>query len=217
MLVAGPSALAQDVEVYEEFANEPVSVRLTGFNLNGFFPRSTFKRNLGDEKGFGGGAFILFQLGPLSPHFLGIGVEYDHIFRDVAFANGFEERVNSGYVSLKANWRIFPNFRFWIFEPYLEASIGPNFIFTATTILDESTGQNVDFGFDQTNLGLEYGLGVGITFPIRNSWFFDIQYSRSQSSIAEYLVLPDDNTSGFRSVNSSLDHAQLKVGAIYAF
>jgi len=207
----------EEVEVYEEFTNEPIAARLTGFNFNILYPRSTFKRKLIDETGIGGGAFLLWQVSPLSPHFLGFDIEFDHLFRDIGFNNGFEERVNSGYVSLTANWRVFPNFRLWILEPYLEAFIGPNFIFTATSIFDENTGQNVDFEFDQTNFGFEYGIGFGITIPMVNSWFFDFQFSLSSTSIAQYFVLPESGIGGFEQVNSATDHNKIKVGVIYVF
>jgi opacity protein-like surface antigen len=217
ILLSGTAVLSQEVEVYEEFVNEPTTVRLTGLNFNGFYPRSTFKRNLGDEKGFGGGLFFMWQASPLSPHFLGINLEFDHIFSDVASFNGLEERVNSGYVSLVANWKIFPTVKVWKIEPYLEFFAGPNFIYTATSIFDENTGQNVDFGFDKTNFGFEFGMGVGVAIPVASSWFLDIGYNRTQTSLAQYFVLPENNIGSFREVNSSTDHATFKVGVIFAF
>ena len=207
----------EEVEVFDEFSNEPIATRLIGFNFNLLYPRSTFKRNLPEESGLGGGVFLLWQSSPLSPHFLGFDIEYDHLFRDVGFTNGLEERVNSGYVSLTANWRIFPNFRLWLIEPYMEAFAGPNFIFTATSVFDENTGQNIDFGFDQTNVGFEYGIAFGLTVPVVNAWYFDFQVSFSNTSIAQYFVLPEAGIGGFREANSATDHTKFKFGAIYAF
>tara|TARA_Y100000385_G_scaffold91338_1_gene94253 strand:- start:446 stop:1138 length:693 start_codon:yes stop_codon:yes gene_type:complete len=208
-------ASSQSVDLEETYTEDPLKVRLTGFNMNVLFPQSTFKRNLGDEKGFGIGGFMLYQVQPLSPHFLGFDIEYDHIFSDQSVFNGLEERVNSGYLSVNFNWRIFPNFKISILEPYFEAFIGPNFIFTSTNVLDEN-GQSINFDFNQTNFGLEYGIGGGFTIPVSDSWFFDFQFIRSQTSIARYLILPDDN-SNFREVNSANDHNKIKIGMLYAF
>ena len=209
------SLSAQNVDLEEVYSDEPMKVHLAGFNINMLFPQSTFKRNLGDEKGFGVGGFILYQVQPLSPHFLGFDIEYDHIFSDQSVFNGLEERVNSGYLSINFNWRIFPNFKLSILEPYFEAFIGPNFIYTSTNVLDEN-GQSIDFDFNQTNFGLEYGIGGGFTIPVSDQWFFDFQFTRSQTSIARYLILPDDN-SNFREVNSANDHNKIKIGMLYAF
>ncbi|MEE9373583.1 MAG: outer membrane beta-barrel protein [Saprospiraceae bacterium] len=206
---------AQKVDLDEDYTNEPLKVRLTGMNLNMLFPQSTFKKKLGDEKGFGIGGFMLYQIQPLSPHFLGFDIEYDHLYSEESNFNGLEERINSGYVSINFNWRIFPDFKISIIEPYFEAFIGPNFIFTSTNVLDEN-GQSVEFDFNQTSFGLEYGIGGGFTIPFSNNWFFDFQFIRSQTSIARYLILPDDS-SDFREVNSANDHNKIKLGVLYAF
>ena len=211
----GNDVTAQSIDIDEQYTEDPLKVRLTGFNFNMMFPQATFKRNLGDEKGFGAGAFMLYQVQPLSPHFLGFDIEYDHLYSDQSVFNGLEERVNSGYLSINFNWRIFPNFKISIIEPYFEAFIGPNFIFTSTNVLDEN-GNSVDFNFNETNFGLEYGIGGGFTIPISNNWFFDFQFIRSQTSIARYLILPDTN-SNFREVNSANDHTKIKIGALFAF
>lgn len=206
---------AQEVQVYEEFADEPSKVKLIGFNLNGLFPQATFKRNIGDKKGFGVGGLLLYQVQPLSPHFLGLDIEYDHLYGESSTVNGVEERISSGYTSINFLWRIYPNVKLWKFEPYLETYLGPNFIFTSTNVVDES-GQSIDFSFNETNFGLEYGIAAGLTFPMGQGWFLDVQFSRTQTSIAQYLVLPDAN-SNFQEINSANDHNKLKVGAVYAF
>ena len=215
ILISVTSGQTQEVEFYEEFADEPTKVKLVGFNFNVLYPTGTFKRNLSDKKGFGAGMFLLWQVDAMSPHFLGFDIEYDHLYDDVAQFNGLEERVNSGYISVNFNWRIFPDIKLWVFEPYLEAFVGPNFIFTSTNVVDE-TGQSVDFSFDKTNVGFEYGIGAGFTIPIAKTWFADIQFIRSQTSIAQYLILPTPS-GDFSEVNSAIDHTKIKLGFIFAF
>lgn len=205
----------QEVDLNENNIEQLLPVRLAGANFNGLFPQSNFKRNLGDEKGFGGGAFLLYQASALSPHFLGFDVEYDNLYSESSFFSGLEEVVSSGYVSINFNWRIFPSVSLWKIEPYVEAFLGPNFIFTSTKLLDEN-GASIEFDFNETNFGFEYGLGAGFIFPLGNSWFLDAQFTRTQTSIARYLLL-DEMTNNFRAVNSSNDHNRLKVGVLYAF
>ena len=206
---------AQEVDFGDEIVEEPLPARLVGLNFNGLFPQGTFKRNLGEEKGFGVGAFLLYQSSPFSPHFLGFDIEYDNLYNESAVINGLEEVINSGYLSINFNWRIFPNVKLWKIEPYFEAYLGPNFIFTSTNLLDEN-GDSIEFNFNETNFGLEYGIGAGITIPFGDNWYFDAQFSRTQTSIARYLILPDANSS-FREVNSANDHNKLKIGVVYSF
>lgn len=211
------SIIAQDQE--HEQAPENFKVSYFDFTINLSSPIGNFGEKL-DRNMIGFSAAYLKQRKDNRLDFFGLQLNYMHLGAiDQVFAE-FEERTGTNLVNLQAVYRYFPNYFFWRIEPFVEAGLGPQLVYSVTTSTFFDDGSS-DLNFEDSDFGLSYYVSIGFTLHIAESVLFVAKTGFNSSTSMTYEVpqeymggLPFEN---FRPETSPLDFIHNQFGISYIF
>jgi len=189
------------------------------FTLNPSFPFNTFnEKYIGSPFGFSVAYLKQRKLGRMD--FLGAQFSYAHLGSMTTAFNQFDIRTGTNWINLQFMYRHFPDFYFWKIEPFVEASFGPQWMYTLTTSTLYEDG-TTDFNMEESDFALTYAIGLGFTFYIANGFTIISKVNLTSSTALTYSI-PGENLGGFPIENfetetSSLNYIQLQLGISYVF
>jgi len=150
----------------------------------------------------------------------GVQFSYAHIGSITQNFFDFEDRTGTNMMSLRFLYRFYPEFYFWRIEPFIETSFGPQIVYTVTTttsFIDDSASLN----FEEFDMGISYGVGLGFSTYITSQVFFLTKFSFNGGSSLSYFVpgeyvqgLPFEN---FFQETSSINFLNLQLGLSVSF
>jgi len=142
----------------------------------------------------------------------------------VVNSNGFEFSDNTATVfyTLQALYRVYSPFFYKNIEPFVEAALGPQFIYTgtSTTFFDELS--TTEYNFEETNFGISYGLSIGLNCKIYDRYSLLLKAGYFSSNAVDFLVPRDDlnfelPVDNFDLRNTQLTYLKLQLGLAYSF
>lgn len=189
---------------YEEWETEPVGM-LFSLDFNVSVPLfQTFEQL--SKPVFGFNSVLLYQIKKEMPLFTGIAFSigrYDNEHLEYYDFTEFEENLfkesTSAYLmhfDLKA--RYFPAYTIWVFEPFVDLSIGARNSFALTTVTNVDYDESVLTRVEDSDWGLGYGAGIGTLINIDDeskNFFghFSINFVSGQNS---FLYLKNEYANG---------------------
>lgn len=211
-----PALMSQDEDLDYE---EPAKLNFFEFSVDPILPAYQFSERLG--KDLVGVSFAYLRQRKLDRmDFFGVQFSYVHIGSITETFFDFEDRTSTELLNLRFVYRFFPDFYFWRVEPFIEASFGPQLVFTGTStsyFLDDTA----NYQFEETDYGISYGAGVGFIFHIAGQFFFLTKYSFMGGNTVNYYV-PGEYVSGlpfenFEFESSSINYHNLQFGLTISF
>lgn len=105
--------------------------------------------------------------------------------------NGFDQftdTTTSSSFMARFIYRQYAPFYYKGLEPYIEASVGPHVFYTSTNtiFLDDEGGSS--FTFDESDLGLSYGIAVGTTIYLIDNILGVVKFGFHGGTSTSYLV-----------------------------
>ena len=210
-----------NIQAQTEEGDSLMTEKLRFFDItaNRIFPINTYKTNL-DRNLWGVGINYLWQTNREKLDLLGIEFNYAHIGSVSNTFNNASERTGSNQMSLHFVYRHFPDFYFWKIEPFFEAALGPQIFYTVTSINFFDDDSN-DVQFEDSDLGLSYGLNAGFTLHVYGQIFFITKFGYFGGTSITYnvdrsndQVVPLDN---FRPETTQTNHLRWSFGAAFSF
>jgi len=217
IVLSATFALAQDESYSNDEAGEEELTNLSfvEFTLDRIFPIGTYKENL-DRKLWGASFSYLFQYNKDKLDFAGFQINYSRIG---GVSNSFSDSdviTGSNIIGVQGVYRVFPDFYFWKFEPFIEVELGPQFFYTQTTtsFFDENSSDDIDF--TEFDTSIMYGIGTGFTLHIVENVFLMSKISFNGGTSVTYLVdrsedlpFPLDN---FRPETTQINYLKWRFG-----
>ena len=214
------SLISFSLNSQEEYGEESeVRLNYIEFTVNPVYPIQTFKNKI-DKNLLGFSISYLKQREASRLDYFGIQFSYTHFGSLTQDFIDFEDRTGTNMMSLNFLYRYFPNFYFWRVEPFLEVGIGPQFIYTltTTTFFNDDT---IDYNHEESDFGLNYFIGAGMTIHITDQVFFLSKLSFNGGTSMTYFLpgeyqfgLPIDN---FTPETSSISLLNLQLGLSVIF
>ena len=214
LLCAKCNAQDDEQEYYE-----PQKINFFEFSVDPVFPEYRFGESLGKDL-VGISMAYLRQRKLDRMDFFGVKYSYIHLGSITESFVDFEDRTSTELMNLHFVYRFFPDFYFWRIEPFIEASFGPQLVFTGTStnfFFDDTA----NYTFDESDFGISYAVGVGFTCHIAGQFFLLSKYSFVGGNAMSYLV-PGDYVSGlpidnFERESSSINYHKLQFGFSISF
>ncbi len=225
LLLSSNRAYSQDTseEEPEYVVNE--DVRLLEFAIDQLSPVGNF-RSLIDSKPIGF-TFSFLRQRNSEKNYSFFGVQFSRygfgghsgVVSTTLFP--FEDITNTVLVSAHVLYRQFTPFYHKSIEPFFEFGLGPNFVYTGTntTFINDSS---TEYNFEQTDLGLSYGLGAGVTIKAADQFFLVLKAHYYGGNALSFLVPDDELTTefpvdSFRLRSSQLNYLKLQLGVTYSY
>lgn len=213
--------LITQVSAQEAVESEEIETKLSyfDFTLMPVYPTNTFNdKYMGSPFGFS--IAYTKQRKPGRLDFLGAQFNYAHLGALTTLFTDLEARTGSNMMNLQLLYRHFPNFFFWKFEPFIEASFGPQWMYTiSTTTLFANDA--TDIRFEESDFGITYAVGAGFTFYIADGFMFMSKANFASSTSMTYLVEGEDlggfPIENFSPETSPINNIQLHFGISYVF
>jgi len=220
--------IAQEVEEEETTAEttEEVNedVNLFELTFDGLFPLGNFGGNL-DKNLTGWTVTYLNQRSSKSYSFFGLQFSRYGIgsLSGLVNSNGleFSDLTKSVMVSMHGLYRQFTPFYLKRLEPFFELSFGPQFLYTgtSTTFFDNDS---TEYNFEETSLGISYGIGVGATIKVYPQFFVLVKAHYFGGTSASYLIpsetvqteFPADS---FTLRSSQINYVKVQLGLTYSY
>ncbi len=186
---------------------------------NRLLPINTFGDNL-DRNLNGYSLSYLARLQEGKHNFLGFSLAYAHIGDSFSAFADSDVRTGSNFASLQLQIRHFTDFFFWRVEPFVDMSFGPQIFYTqtTTTFFDDGSAQ-VDF--DETDVNMAYGVGVGFTIHIIDGFFITPKVTYTGGTGVTYLVNREDANQfpldNFRSQTTQTNYINIHVGVSWTW
>ncbi len=198
------------------------------FTINPTFPIGSFSDNIGDKNLTGFSLSYLRQRDIESSYsFVGGQIEYLRLGSD--FSNAFigsptssALNTTSNIINALAQYRYYFSVYFGALEPFIEAKLGPQFLFSETTETFFENGQSFESNnLDEFDLGLAYGVGLGFSYAIYEGLLISFKTNIMSGTASTYLVennseLPN-TIDNFNRVTSTVTYLNLQLGVGYIF
>lgn len=202
--------------------------RTFDFTLDAVLPVQTFNEKLGKDM-FGFTLAYLFERKSRNYDFWGIQFDYGHLgYRSNTYlapaSQGYvdvDERTGSNFIGFHFLYRYYTPFFFWRIEPFAEAALGTKMFYTHTTrnFFDEEG--TTDFDFDEFDMNISYGIGIGFTAQIAGQFFFVSKLHFYSGNSLTYLVPGDGDDevpiNNFFSETTQTNLLRLQFGLSYTF
>jgi len=204
----------------EEFSDEDeAQVSFVDISIDRVYPQNTFKDGL-NKNLWGFSLAVLGQRKSKNVDYFGLKFDYAHLGSNTANFALVDERTGSNHFSIQFLYRLYPNFYIGRIEPYFEASLGPQFFYTVTTLtfLDDNTS---DVDFDEFDWGLSYGLSFGVSVHVYGQVFIYYKVGYFSGTSITYLI-ETENTStipieNFSPRTSQTNNVRMQFGVAVSF
>ena len=215
-------------QIEKDSTENEIKAKIIDFSLDAILPIQTFKDKV-DKNMFGFTLAYLFERESINYDFWGFQFDYGHLGSRsnsyLAPANlGYvevEDRSGSNFIGLHFVYRYYLPFYFWRIEPFAEANLGTKMFYTHTTrnYFDEEGSS--DFDFDEFDMNLSYGIGLGFTLHIAGQYFFVSKMHFYSGNSLTYLV-PSDGideipVNNFITETTQTNLIRLQFGLSYTF
>lgn len=184
-----------------------------GLSFQGGFPQGGFKNNV-ESNGFGVDGIVAYSL-PASP--VAVGLDLGFItYGKVRRTEPFSPNIPEVLVDVKTTNNIFNSHLFvraegrnGILRPYIDGLLGLNYLFTRSSVEEQSFDEPIASTTNFDDVAFSYGVGTGMKIKLAKSiddetgkvsrWFLDLKARYLLGGEAEYL-----REGGLRNVNGSL-------------
>ncbi|NNK90145.1 MAG: hypothetical protein HKO89_06005 [Saprospiraceae bacterium] len=202
--------------------------KIFDFTLDAVMPVQTFNEKLGKDM-FGFTMAYYVERKSKNYDFWGFQFDYGHLGsrtnRYLTPANQgiieVDERTGSNFVGLHFMYRYYTPFFFWKIEPFAEAALGTKMFYTNTTrnFFDEEGSS--DFDFDEFDMNVSYGVGIGFTAQLSGQFFFITKMHFYSGNSLSYLVPKDGDDeipiNNFFTETTQTNLVRLQFGVSYTF
>ena len=209
--------------------NQYPILNFIGLNISRINPLGPFKANTGNGY-FSGEMHYYRQFKKGSPLFLGLSTYYTMLGNRKAVITEFLDNtiIDFKYSTSSHLWgfniagRFYPDLYVGKAEFFTELLIGGKWFFTTTTKTIPDT-EDSDIRMDRGRLSLDYGIALGMNYPVYKSLYASIKssylpgtagsyYVRNDKSFIEYTTLE-----GFTLKNSAVELLRWDLGITFTF